>query len=84
MTEENILLKENVLPNKMVTILIVVALLVTIIGSWTVLNTVNNLQVQPMHQTAAAKNVDGGQLSVAIIKPMTPTNSGGDITLNIV
>ncbi|MGV8140854.1 MAG: hypothetical protein ACP5NW_00260 [Candidatus Woesearchaeota archaeon] len=76
--------EENLLPNKTVAILIVVALLVTIIGTWTVLYTVNSINIQPIQQnTAAATNSDSGKFIFSIKNPTPPASIAGEITLNI-
>jgi hypothetical protein len=78
--------EESFLPNKTIAVLIVVALLVTIIGTWTVLYKVNTLKIQPIRQTVETgnTNMDSGKFILAIKQPKPPASIGGEIILNIV
>jgi uncharacterized membrane protein YvbJ len=76
---------EKTVPNKTITILIIVALLVTIISTWIILGAIKTNSEKQLAQTQHAITNGKGDVALTILAQTTPTSksSTGQVLLKI-
>lgn len=62
-------------------VLVVLTIIVSLLGTWTVINEATKVQGQPVGQTVDSTT---GKVSVDVIAPVEPVTTTGQVVINII